>query len=112
MGYDLHITRRAEWHDHDSGPEITQAEWLAYIKSSPNFKLAGQNGPCLADWTKSGLPEGHGPWIDWSDGELYSKNPPPELILEMIRIAAHFNAKVQGDDGEDYNGPADIKRYR
>ena len=42
MGYDLHITRRAEWADRD-GPEITLKEWEAYVRSDDEVRIEGNS---------------------------------------------------------------------
>lgn len=44
------------------------------------------------------------PWLDWSEGNIHSKNPDDRLIDKMVEVAKRLNAKVQGDDGEIYVG--------
>lgn len=44
------------------------------------------------------------PWIDYFEGDLFSKYPDKPLIDKMVQIANALNAKVQGDDGEIYLG--------
>ena len=39
MGYDVHITRRAQWSD--KGDDITLGEWIAFIEASPDMNLTG-----------------------------------------------------------------------
>ena len=78
MGYDLHITRRADWSDSD-GPAIGELEWQQTI---------GGDGEAGAFY--------------WSDGEISIKNPDPMQIAKAVRLAASLNAQVQGDDGEIY----------
>jgi len=41
-----------------------------------------------------------------SDGQIYSKHPPPALIDRMVTIPRYFKGTVQGDDGEIYEGGA------
>ncbi|WP_037606163.1 hypothetical protein [Streptacidiphilus rugosus] len=107
MGYDIHITRRADWSDED-GEEITRQEWEAAANADP-------------DLTMHPIPDGADPethssaemltrpgeqWpseaLHWMDGELRSKNPSDQLIAKMCDLATLLNAKVQGDDGEIY----------
>jgi hypothetical protein len=101
LGYDLHITRRANWSD-EEGPEITAEEWLAVVHDDPELTLAGYTGEHFALWRgKSKYPE---PWLDWEDGNVVTKNPDDPLIDKMVEIAKRLDAKVQGDDGEVYTG--------
>lgn len=100
MGYDIHITRAQEWSDTDASRGITAAEWLEYVKSDPQLRLAGHNGPCFTLWL--GESRNADPWFDWSAGDLYTKNPDPPVIAKAIEIAQALGARVQGDDGEIY----------
>ena len=101
MGYNLHITR-AKFHYNNDGQWIPAEEWLRYIEQDPELSLAGYNGDYFAIWSgPSSYPD---PWLDWSRGNIYSKNPDDALIDKMVEIAKKFNAIVQGDDGEVYIG--------
>ena len=98
MGYDLHITRRKDWSE--SGRDIGAEEWLAYAKKDPELSLSPEDGPYFVRWSgKSKYPD---PWLDWFDGNIYTKNPDEALIDKMVAIAREFHARVQGDDGEVY----------
>src|SRR5438045_5672238 len=104
MGYDLHITRKTQWHD-EVGPAITEAEWRAVVEDDPELTLDAE-AQCtmadgeyvLADW--NGEPCGLGYYR--YRGEIRAKNPDDPLILKMVEIAQRLNANVQGDDGERY----------
>src|SRR5713101_2934592 len=104
MGYDLHITRRENWSD--EGSAITSEEWLQYIRSDPEFHIPGANGPYFAIW--SGRSKHTEPWLDWSNGQIYTKYPDRALVDKMIAVAQKLGAKVQGDDGEDYTDSSQI----
>lgn len=115
MGYDIHITRRAEWCG-EGEPEISLAEWLAYVENDPEIRLDGyaqadlQDGsvlriddPSMAVWVAH--PD-HGDgvaWIWWSRGNVQAKNPDEPTLRKMWAIAQAFGAKVQGDEGELYD---------
>jgi len=102
MGYDFHITRRSDWAD--EGNDITAEEWLAYVRDDAGLTLSGTGGPYYAVWRG---PSGHSePWLDWSHGRIYTKNPDSPLIDKMIEIAERLGATVQGDDGEIYDRKA------
>ena len=100
MGYDIHITRSADWADIPNGQEITADEWIDYISKDPDLRLAGYNGDYFALWSgPSTLEE---PWFDWSSGRIDTKNPDQALVEKAIAIAQALGARVQGDDGEFY----------
>ena len=107
MGYDLHITRAADWSEAEELP-ITSAEWLAFVEADPELKLAGYNGSHFALWSgKSRYPD---PWFDWSRGRINTKNPDPPLIGKAIQIAEQLGARVLGDDGERYLPDGQVER--
>jgi hypothetical protein len=108
MGYDLHITRRANWYD--EGNDITTDEWFEFVKNDSELQLKTENGPYFAEWSgKSALQE---PWLDWSHGQIQTKNPDDALIDKMVSIANKLHAVVQGDDGEIYQSHTDAHRTR
>lgn len=99
MGYDLHISRRENCSE--EGSDISAEEWLEYVHTSADLRLDAASGTHFARWMGTG--ESDGAWLDWSDGQIYSKNPTPPLIDRMVAIARHFGATVRGDDGETYD---------
>jgi hypothetical protein len=106
MGYDLHITRRKRWPD--KGNDISADEWLAYVRRDQELRLQPENGPYFAEWISASQLDGS--WLDWSNGEIYTKNPEAALIDKMVAIARQFGGTVQGDDGEIYDGGSDKPR--
>ena len=99
MGYDIHITRRKHWSD--DGDDISSDEWLNLLNADSELHLKTENGPFFAAWT--GFSNLDHAWLDWSDGQIFTKNPDEALIDKMIVIALLLDAKVQGDDGEIYS---------
>ena len=97
MGYDVHITRAENWVENE-GHKIEESEWHALIESDPELRLAGYNGPHFAIWNAH--PEEDEAWLDWFDGNLFTKNPDEHLLAKMLQIADRLGANVQGDDGE------------
>ncbi len=101
MGYDLHITRAKFWSENEDC-KITPEEWLAIAAQDPELGLERKNGPYSTNWSgKSVLSE---PWLNWSAGNIYTKNPDWALINKMVEIANRLGAVVQSDDGEIYPG--------
>jgi hypothetical protein len=98
VGYNLHITRAAFWADSSAVP-ITRAEWLSYLSEDSEIKSDTLNGP--DDFLFAGHPNGPAP-LWWSDGEIFTKNPDDEMIRKLCAIARSLDAKVLGDDGEEY----------
>jgi hypothetical protein len=115
MGYDLHVTRADPWYDAETNP-ITLVEWAAYVAADPEMRMDGfaeatvqgsvlrVESEGLAVWTAY---SGHGrdgnmAWFDYRDGRIVVKNPDAEIISKMKKIAAYFQAKVLGDEGESY----------
>lgn len=94
MGYDLHITRKEYWSV--DGQDITIDEWINIVKDDPELSIDNKNGSYFAIWKQAHDDEY---WLDWFDGNVYTKNPNPVLIQKMVEIAKLLNAKVQGDDG-------------
>jgi hypothetical protein len=98
MGYDLHITRREFWAG--DGPPITSDEWLGLIKKDPDLALFPKNGPFFAIVKDSGDEDDF--WLDWCDGNIFTKNPKEQHVEKMKKLAKELKAEVQGDDGEMY----------
>ena len=105
MGYNLHITRREMWCD--EGKDITVDEWIGIVENDPELSIDSKNGLYFAVWKPRHMSEEY--WLDWFQGNIYSKNPDQALILKMIEISKQLRAVVQGDDGEIYN---DIKEQQ
>lgn len=87
MGYELHITRKANWYD-EEGRGITLDEWDKLAAGDPDLLSFHFNGPFYDDAT----------------GNIATKNPEKPIRVKMHRMAQRLDAKVQGDDLEFY-GP-------
>jgi hypothetical protein len=102
MGYDLHITRAEDWPQSEQNP-ITLEEWLAVVEEDPELApWDAYPNSHFALW--SGDSKHEHPWMDWSRGKIYSKNPDAPLIRKMVSIARRLNARVIGQESEVYNG--------
>ena len=99
MGYCLHITRKEFWADED-GPAISLDEWQRYVSSDPNVESDPDN-PGPDNYLLVSHPDR---WPLWWDaiGNVYTKNPDPQVIAKLVEIAAVLNARVRGDDNEVY----------
>ena len=115
MGYDLHITRKEHWADHEQS-NISFDEWLAYVKTDSELELINgfeikigseaefKNAPGFCEWNAPTEKDPNArPWFDYWKGSIDTKNPDEPTIHKMIHIATALNAKVQGDEGEFYD---------
>ena len=97
MGYQLYITRK-KLHTDEDGPEIPLDEWLAYVASDSDLRLAPE---ILKHAVRVNVPSEYpDPWLDWSEGNIYAKNPDRPIVEKMLKIAAALHAKVTGANGE------------
>lgn len=106
MGYELYITKKAEWYD-QTGPKIPIEAWQALISSDPDliayerdsdsYLPAFLNGPIkseLKTWGRG---------LFYSHGDISVKKPNRETLAKMVSIASKLNARVIGDRDEIYH---------
>lgn len=116
MGYDVHITRRAEWCGEEELP-IWLEEWLTLVDADPDLRLDGYaeaelpdgsvfgvEEPSLAVWTAHPDPARSLVWIWHNSGNVVAKDPDEFTRQKMWQIAQRLHARVQGDELELY-GP-------
>ena len=94
MGYDIRITRAADW-DANAGSEIAAEEWLAIVEADPDLAPDPENGPFSVSY-------GESRWLDWFEGNVFTTDPDQTTVGKMLDIAGRLSAFVQGDDGERY----------
>lgn len=111
MGYDVHITRKQDRFEDE--PQITAAEWVAYLRSDASMRLDGYAEATTTDGEtlrieREGLAvwigySSYTAWFDFRNGDVVVKNPDNEILRKMWQIAQALDAKVQGDEGEIYD---------
>jgi hypothetical protein len=99
MGYNLYITRKDNWFE--EGKDIASDEWLAIVSKDPELSIYEGNGPNFAIWKTLQPDEEY--WLDWNEGNIYSKSPDQILVIKMVEIAKLLNAVVQGEECEIYD---------
>lgn len=99
MGYSLYITRGSAWFG--EGPQIPLEEWKRYVDHDTELQFDESPGENFVVW--SGPSKHDKPWLSWQDGYIESKYPDTSLIRKMHAIAQALDAKVLGDDGEEYD---------
>ena len=108
MGYDIHITRSADWIE-NNGQEIPEAEWQAVVEADPEMRFLGDtapNYPLAAEWL--GHPQLQSVWFDYADGNITVKSPDERTLNKMQQIAQKLDARVQGQEREFYDEPLEI----
>ncbi len=108
MGYELHITRAEFWAENE-GRRISREEWLRVVEQDAELSIDNQNGPLFAVWGPTS--PNHSPWLDWSEGNIHTKNPDRKTLGKMLHIADLLGATVQGDEGEIYASPDDLPEF-
>jgi hypothetical protein len=101
MGYDVHITRAEDWSDNE-GAQITPDEWLALVRDDPELTALAETGRCTAEWRDP--PGGDPVCFEWRRGNIVVKKSYIAVVLKMEDLAFRLGARVQGDDGEFYEG--------
>lgn len=96
MGYNLYITRAKYWAENEDF-WITADEWLEIVEKDPTLSLNSENGRYHALWSGE-----EDCWLDWFEGNIYTKYPKKNLIEKMGEIADNLGARVHGEDDEVY----------
>lgn len=107
MGYDLHITRAEEWAESQDHP-ITRAEVDALVHKDPELRWVSEIRATISGSEETLVI--YGDFIEWNrgypfrywEGALTYKNPDEPAMLKLIQLAGALNARVVGDDGEEY----------
>ena len=92
-------------------------EWLQYAERDITIRIDGRaevvapdgtriwtESEGLAVWTEhpNNIPGRGQAWLSFSGNSIVAKNPDYRLIEKMLKIADDLNARVIGDDGEEY----------
>ncbi len=104
MGEKFYITRANFWAENKE-TQITPETWLAFIDSDSDLTRETRNGDYHTFW--SGPSSYKETWLDWSDGNIYTKWPDTQLYRKMLEIAECPKARVMDDDGNIYSPPSD-----
>jgi hypothetical protein len=107
MGYDLHITKAVDWVEAEESP-IDRQRWLSLAVGSPALVQSGKvsfaDGPTgeEVDYPLFGLLHAYGPSLYWRNGEVVVNGATEENISDLVNIARQLQARLLGDDGEEY----------
>lgn len=111
MGYDLHITRAEDWTLSDKHP-ISEDEWMEVVNEDSTLEVSLTDYYERANIKKNGQTERFHPvvWLThprkpafWlMDGEIVKNSADKTVVDKMVEIAQKLNARVFGDDGEEY----------
>ena len=118
MGYDVHIVRNNEWWDEEVGGGVSLDEWKSYLVTDPAMRMDGYAEADTAEesvlrYENEGLAvwvaysghdrDGNRAWFDHRNGSVIVKNPDDEILKKMHSIALNMEAKVLGEEGEEYD---------
>jgi len=111
MGYDLHITRAADWCDAEEQP-IGRDEWNTYARQ--HAALAEAGWVAWADLGREPVYEvtGHdeeSPSLSWRDGAVTVTGENGHHLPDLVAIAVDLRANVVGDDGEHYTADGPVQ---
>jgi hypothetical protein len=114
MGYNLYITRE-KYPFESEGLPITLTEWQEYVENDSELKIDPINNnrddQLVILWYGEGVVADDSEevgWFCWQDGQIETKNPDIAHIRKMTRIAAVFNARVVGEECEEYRSNGEI----
>ncbi|HCS54979.1 hypothetical protein [Rubinisphaera sp.] len=122
MGYELHIVRNEEWWDEETGGGISFAEWSTLVDADVSLRMDSFAEVNLKDdmklriesegltvWTEyAGNEEGgNQAWFDFHENAIVVKNPDQDILVKMLEIAKALDAKIIGEEGEEYQSPTD-----
>ncbi len=108
MSYDLHIIRTDKWLDAESNP-ITKSDVDHLLSSEPDLQWSTTDYVDMRD-TKNGTINRYfmilwngDPVFWWYKAEIRCSNPQKAQIIKMVQIARALDAKVVGDEEEEYS---------
>lgn len=113
MGYNLHITKAAEWSQSSANP-ISEIEWKTAVAADGRLQMDTTaralnpktheiiqvSNPLMASWVDPKTNEKH--YFYYWRGEISVKNPSESAIKKMKELALRLGAHVLGDEGEPY----------
>jgi hypothetical protein len=108
MGYDLHITRSGSWLDADANP-ISEAEWHEAVAKDPSLLLSTEDYYEAKDANGGIVRTAAVVWdrdpdvAFWFErSEVTAKNPKDDTIVKLLELASRLNARLLGDEDEEY----------
>ena len=99
MGRDVYITRAAHPARGAQTP-IPQEAWRDIIRDDPELHAPDEAYPSYAVW--SGGAADVPTWIDWADGNLFTRSPHGRFLRKLARLAELLDAGVFDENGAAY----------
>lgn len=99
MGLDVYITRATHHFDGAQVP-IVEGDWRAIIENDPDLSAPDAALPSYAVWVGSSRSKPQ--WIDWANGNLFTRNPSPGLLRKLFEVAEMLSAGLQDGGGRPY----------
>jgi hypothetical protein len=109
MGYDVFITKAVNTIEMADNP-IPYAEWMEVVASDSTLELSStcwyerrrEDGSLERLYDVLWLAHPDTPPLLWMDGAVQIKNPDKVTIEKMIEIAGRLDARVLGEEEEEY----------
>jgi hypothetical protein len=106
VGYDVHLVRTEQWFDSESNP-VTKADVDRILASDPTLRWSDTDYVEMSEddgsVTQYFLINWNGePVFWWYKSEIQCKNPSEAQLLKLVDLAKALDARVLGDDGEQY----------
>ena|ERR1700678_2131034 len=105
MGYELHITRAADWTESARAP-VDEETWLSVAEARLVLRgyVSFTDGPAREPvrYSLFGFDGREAPSLYWRGGEVVVSGVDEAAIADLVLIANALDARVLGDDGEEY----------
>ncbi|MDX1577151.1 MAG: hypothetical protein R3266_01650 [Gemmatimonadota bacterium] len=99
MSQEVFITRAARPSEGSQVP-IPEGLWRKLIEHDPDLVAPDEAYPSFVRWKAA--PSAGEPWIDWADGNLFTRNADDALLRKLLELATVLRARVRGEDGDLY----------
>jgi len=115
MGYDIRITREDDNSEAMDG-DILLEEWEDFVEQDPEMELDMEAYEEREDGLEVRTTDGVAIWLNWPHHQkgigkawfdhrsncIIVKNPDKHIMGKMLQVAEVFEARVLGDEGEEY----------
>ncbi|MDI1232990.1 MAG: hypothetical protein PSX81_01775 [bacterium] len=109
MGYEVHVVRRNDFDNYEEESNISIQEWKQLVDTFPELTWEQFEGDTkVLDYEYSywlahpEIDESNRPWFQYYKGTICTKWADPACLKLLLMMAEHLNARLVGDEGEQY----------